>query len=134
MAIDFDTALGIHPHALGLRAQRAEILAGNLANSDTPGYKARDIDFNEMLGRVRLETSQGAQTLIKTHAQHIGEPLTLTDFDLKYRIPDQPSIDNNTVDPQRENSAFSENAMQYLTSLRFISGRFKGMIGALKGE
>lgn len=130
MSLSFDKALGIHADALQLRSRRLELLASNLANADTPNYKARDIDF-----RAALSQAQGGGLgLMRTHASHLpvqgggigGEPL--------YRIPNQPSLDGNTVDAQLEKAAFSENAVQYQASLDFLNSRFRGLRTALKGE
>jgi len=129
MPISFDSALGIHAKALPLRARRAEMLASNIANADTPGYKARDIDF-----RAALNQAQSASRLQTTHPNHIatagsgGNPETL------YRVPSQSSLDGNTVDAQLEKAAFAENALRYQASLSFLDGKFKGLKAALKGE
>lgn len=129
--IDFDKALGVHVQALDAYSQRAKILASNIVNSDTPGFKARDIDFRSVLAQktnqsVRLET---------TEFDHMSDPGSVgTQATLMYRTPMQPSLDGNTVDSQTEIAAFSENAMRYQATLQFLSGKFKGMIAALRGE
>jgi flagellar basal-body rod protein FlgB len=128
--ISFDKAFGIHDQAVQLRARRAEVLAANMANADTPGYKARDFDFkailkNEMHQPVRLAA---------THAGHIRTDQGLVaSTQMGYRIPQQPSLDGNTVELEREQSAFSENAMRYQASLRFLDGKVKGLMRAIKG-
>ncbi len=134
MALDIDSALGIHPEALRLRARRAEILASNLANADTPGYKARDIDF-----KAALSQAQGAvqgTTLARTEPGHMGGVggVGLPGGPLLYRNPSQPSLDGNTVDVQSEQAAFAENAVHYQASLRFLNDRIKGLLTAIKGE
>lgn len=129
MPISFDSALGIHPQALAIRAQRAEILASNIANADTPGYKARDIDFKSILGNVGFQNSTA---LRRTHPQHIQISSAETSAELLYRTPDQPSLDGNTVDIHREKSAFAENAFRYQASLQFLSNKFKGMMTVLR--
>ena len=131
MALDLDKALGIHAQALVLRARRAEVLAANLANADTPGYKARDLDFRNALARAR-EGADGAALRV-THPRHLGgaEP---PGGELLYRLPLQPSVDGNTVDSQVEKAAFMENAVQYQATLSFLGGRFKGLLTAIKGE
>lgn len=133
MPISFDSALGIHPHALTLWSQRAEVLTANLANADTPGYKARDIDFKAALQQVQ---GQGAAlSLEATHAGHLPSSAgRLPGGEALYRIPSQASIDGNTVDSQVEHSKFMQNALQYQASLDFLNGRFKGLVSALKGE
>lgn len=131
MPISFDSALGIHAQALAVRSERAELLASNLANSDTPGYKARDIDFRAALAQVQGDNSGRLHT---TNKSHIALPENNAMFNTQYRVPAQASLDGNTVDPNIEKSAFAENAMRYQASLTFLDGKFKGLIAALKGE
>ncbi len=131
MALSFDKALGIHADALRVRSSRLELLASNLANADTPHYKARDIDFRAALNDARQDRGV---TLVRTHASHITDGTADSNLDIKYRVPTQPSLDGNTVDPQLENAVFSENAIQYQASLNFLSDRFSGLRKALKGE
>jgi flagellar basal-body rod protein FlgB len=127
-----DQAFGIHEQALKLRAYRSEVLASNLANADTPGYKARDMDFAQIL---RGEQHKAPQ-LAATNARHIssGGPAIAQDVPLGYRIPLQPSTDGNTVDAEQEQMAFSRNAMEYQASLSFIDGRIKGLLSAIRGD
>jgi flagellar basal-body rod protein FlgB len=136
MSSVLDNYLGLNQQALKIHSRRAEILAGNLANADTPNFKARDIDFKAALQQVQMDSPQA--TLRTTHANHIatgGSQASSVDSilgELKYRIPGQPSIDGNTVDPLREKSAFMENAMLYQTNMRFLSGKIKSLKAALK--
>lgn len=129
--MNFDDAFGIHPRALLLRSQRAEVIAANLANADTPGYKARDFDFQkalnqEMQGLVRVHT---------THQRHIQpDPGLVPEAQMLYRSPMQPSLDGNTVDTEREHTAFSANAIEYQASLGFLNGKISGLRKALRGE
>lgn len=130
-SINFSNALGIHPSAMLLRASRAEILANNLANSDTPGYKARDINFQAVLaGEVASHDSLGMN---RTQSGHLSGRRK-ADEDLLYRNPSQPSIDGNTVDTQIEQAIYSRNALSYNASFEFLSSKFKGMKGAIRGE
>jgi flagellar basal-body rod protein FlgB len=126
-----DKLFGIHAQAVQLRARRSEILAANMANADTPGYKARDFDFNAML---RNEMQRPVR-LAATHSGHIqtGQQL-VTGTELRYRIPNQASLDGNTVEIDREQSEFSENAMRYQASLRFLDGKISGLRRAIKGQ
>ncbi|AEF99462.1 flagellar basal body rod protein FlgB [Methylomonas methanica] len=130
MAINFDNALGIHPQALALREKRSEILAANLANVDTPDYKAKDLDFKSVLS----QTMDKAGRMERTQAGHLSGPQTLLGADLLYRNPQQPSLDGNTVEAHIEQSKYAENAVQYQASLRFINGRFSGLMSAIRGE
>lgn len=131
MPITFDSALGIHQNALAVWAHRAELLASNLANADTPGYKARDVDFKSALADVQAGKNDG---LSITHTDHMQSPLSVDGMELLYRIPNQPSVDGNSVDSQMEKSAFAENALHYQASLSFLNGKFKGLLAAIKGE
>ena len=137
MAISFDKALGIHEHALNARVKRAEVLANNLANADTPGFKARDIDFQSMMAQAQQEVS-GVQ-MEGTHPSHYGLSqhggTTATGREqLLYRNPHQPSIDGNTVDAQQEQSRFMRNAMDYQASFQFLNSKFTGLSKAIKGD
>ena len=114
MSISFDKALGIHEQALGFRAQRAEVLANNIANADTPNYKARDLDFASVLAAQSDKTQNGTFALNKTNTRHIeAQGLSSGDESLQYRTPMQPSIDQNTVDAQLEQSNYAENAVNF---------------------
>ena len=134
MPISFDSALGIHDKAINMRSQRAELLASNIANSDTPGYKARDIDFKSALANVQATNSNMSNRLQVTNSNHIQTTSMSGATEIQYRTPNQPSLDGNTVDTQLEKAAFAENAMRYEASLTFLSGKFKGLMTALKGE
>ena len=134
MPISFDSALGIHDKALIVRSHRAELLASNIANSDTPGYKARDIDFKAALENAQASNSQTGNRLEVTHSNHIQTSSTPVAAEAMYRVPHQASLDGNTVDTQMEKSAFAENALRYEASLTFLGGKFKGLMTALKGE
>ena len=134
MPLDIDSAFGIHAQAMQLRSRRAELLAANLANADTPNYKARDVDFKAV-----LQEAAGAQSggqLRVTHDRHMAHPRPEgpADGSVAYRVPEQPSLDGNTVDPQVEKAAFLQNAVSYQASLRFLDGRVRGLLGALRGE
>lgn len=126
-----DNLFGIHATALKLRASRAELLAANIANADTPNFKARDIDFKQAL---RLAANNSGD-MVTTNARHITSAGTSKmGAEIMYRIPSQPSLDGNTVDLQTERSAFLENAMMYQASLRFLNGKISGLITAIRGE
>ncbi|MCB1749222.1 MAG: flagellar basal body rod protein FlgB [Gammaproteobacteria bacterium] len=125
----FDDALGIHASAVALRVRRAEILAANLANADTPGYQARDLDF-----RAALAAAAGPEVLARTQAGHLGAGGGSADYALQYRQPLHASIDQNTVDVQAERAAFLDNAVRYQASMTFLNGRIAGLVSALRGE
>ncbi len=126
-----DNAFGIHEQALKIRSYRAELLASNMANADTPGFKARDIDFKQLL---KGETVKQIQ-IKTTHQNHISTATNgLSPAHLQYRIPSQPSLDGNTVDMQQEKSAFAANALEYQASLGFLNGKIKGLKQAIRGD
>jgi flagellar basal-body rod protein FlgB len=131
---NLDDTLGIHEIALKLRAQRMELLSSNLANADTPNYKARDIDFRNVLAEYQTETPAQGTTLRTTNARHLGGDGGAPVGDAQYRNPLQPSIDGNTVDPQIEKAKFMENALQYQATLSFIDGRIKTLRKAIRGD
>jgi flagellar basal-body rod protein FlgB len=132
MAISFDKALGVHQYALEARVKRAEVLANNLANADTPGFKARDVDFRSMMQRA--EQTVNGLGMSKTNEAHIDSTTGGRDSSLLYRTPYQPSVDGNTVDAQQEQARFMRNAMDYQASFQFLSSKFAGLTKALKGE
>ena len=126
-----DKAFGIHAQALQFRAQRSAVLASNIANAATPGFQARDYDFRSALQgasnqmNVQLDTSR---------AGHITATTEKSFGDLLYRVPTRSSENNNTVEAEVEQSAFSENALRYQASLRFLSGSISGLRKAIRGE
>lgn len=131
MATSIDDALGIHPKALSTAQRRTEILGANLANADTPNYKARDIDFEGAM-RAELGRQQGLQ-MTRTNAGHQG-PRGAASGDIQYRVPNQPSIDGNTVDAAEEQTRFAENTMRYMASLDFVEGTFEKLKKAVRGQ
>ncbi len=132
MSFSFDSYLGVHQPALHLRAKRAQVLASNLANVDTPHFKARDINFTDALKSASM--GPGARAMRATHAKHIQPEQFISGYELKYRNPYQDSLDGNTVEHQVEMAAYSDNAMRYLASLRFVSGKFNTLRTAIKGQ
>jgi flagellar basal-body rod protein FlgB len=132
MPINFESALGIHEKALYLRDKRTEIIANNIANADTPGFKARDINFQSVLS---AQTSGASKSdLFRSNAGHMAASTPATEVTLSYRVPSQPSLDGNTVDEQSENAAFARNAIEHQASFQFLNGKFTGLIKALRGE
>ncbi|ENM2865274.1 flagellar basal body rod protein FlgB [Citrobacter koseri] len=131
-----DAALRFQQEALNLRAQRQEVLAANIANADTPGYQARDMDFASELKKVMVRGREeaGGIALKLTSAQHIpAQTVASPSVDLLYRIPDQPSLDGNTVDMDRERTQFADNSLKYQTGLTVLGGQIKGMMNVLQG-
>lgn len=112
-----DSLFGVHGAALEVRSQRMGVLASNIANASTPGFKAQDVDFHKALAAV--ESTGGAASITSA---------------LQYRVPSQPSLDGNTVELATEQTAFAENAVAYQTTLSFLNGRISQITRALKGE
>jgi flagellar basal-body rod protein FlgB len=126
-----DNVFGIHEQALRLRSRRSEVLASNLANAETPGYKARDFDFRAMLTK---EVQQPVR-MAATHAGHQRPDGGLVaSTQMGYRTPQQPSLDGNTVEVEREQAQFSANALSYQATMRFLDGKIKGLRLAIKGQ
>jgi len=134
MAISFDKALSIHPDSMLIRSRRAEILATNIANADTPGYKAKDIDFASELKAAKLNQQHG-NTMVRTHEKHIAGGSKFAGDSEMFRVPNQPDTgDENSVDIQVERNLYTQNAMEYQASLQFLGGRFKGLNKALGSQ
>ena len=135
MTSAIDKHLGVHAQALTLRSQRTELLAANLANADTPGYRARDIDFKAALAQAGGNAQQGVH-LQTTNAAHIGPKMAngAPAPELKYRNPLAPSLDGNTVDAQLEQAAFAENTVRYQATLQFLNSKFRGLMTAITGQ
>ncbi len=130
MTINFENALGIHPEALKLRERRSEVLAANLANADTPNYKAVDLDFKSVLQK----TKDSSLRLETTQPNHIRPSKLALNGELLYRNPNQPSLDGNTVETHVEQAKYAENGVQYQASLRFLNGDFSSLKTAIRGE
>ncbi|AEF55831.1 flagellar basal body rod protein FlgB [Marinomonas posidonica] len=130
MAISFAGAFAGHDKALEFRSARAAILANNIANADTPNYKARDVSFDaafsDEMKRLQLQGTNDR------HFAHAAE--SDVSGDLLYRNPEQPSLDGNTVDMQREQAEYAQNSMQFDTSFMFLDRKISGMRKALTGN
>lgn len=133
-----ESIFGIHEQALKIRTERAELLANNLANEDTPNFKAKDIDFRKALQDASGQMNSQYQTeMRKTNPGHIdgdSNGFSSTSQYLMYRQSTQPSLDGNTVEAHIEKAQFMENAMQQQATLEFINGKISGIRGALRGE
>ena len=130
MPTNLDAALGVHARALQLRGQRSQLLASNLANAETPGYKARDIDFAQALQKA---TDSQRQELRTSHPRHMQHENT-TSPEVKYREPLHASLDGNTVEGEQEKAAFAENAIRYQASLLLLNRRLSGLRSALRDQ
>lgn len=131
MSISLDKAFGLPAQALELRAKRTQLLASNIANADTPHYKARDFDFSNALHQIRADNA----TVRTTHAHHIKPGgLSVGNSTIQYRVPANPSLDGNTVELDRERTRFAENTLEYQAALQFLGARIRSLLGAIKGE
>ena len=143
-----DSLFGIHEQALLLRGERTAVLAANLANADTPGYKARDINFASVLAgeEASLPLAAPRGGAVGSAATGMNSPVSIGTEDgsalggvldgsqLQYRVPYQPSADGNTVEAQVEQAAFAENTVRYQASLMFITRRVQALEAALTGS
>lgn len=141
MFANLTSGLDFHSKALVLRADRQRILAGNIANADTPGFTARDLNFKEAMGvatdgrtdaRLALQTS--GSSLATTHTRHLGTSASANERNLGYSVSSQPSVDGNSVDLDRERANFADNAIRYESTLRFINGHSKTLLSAIQGQ
>ncbi len=130
MRVSLDNEFALHGAALALESQRSEILAGNLANIETPGYQARDIDYQSIMQSVAhsLQTTSTSATAQTTSAVELGSD------DLLYRIPYQTTQDGNTAELGPEQTRFDQNAMAFKTSLRFMNYTIAGIKEAISGD
>ena len=123
-----DKALGMHEQALGVRSKRMEVLSRNIANADTPAFKAQDIDFRQVLKETE---STAMQT---THTNHIGQGEDGSPGGLKYRVPFNVAFDGNTVELSVEQAKFGQSAADYQTTLSILENRIGGIRKALRGD
>lgn len=135
-----DGALRFHQEVLNLRAERQQVLANNIANADTPHFKARDFDFAKVLSSTLNEGRQAERggmmsQLVTTSSRHLQSQLDQREaITLAYRVPEQPSLDGNTVDMDRERTEFADNAVKYQASLAFLKDRLQGLKSAMQPE
>lgn len=149
MLNQLSTQFDFHAEALKLRSERQRVLASNIANADTPGYAARDVDFKSALanavrdvpGASQLPSIAGQSTLSTTNAAHVSIPtmaLNATgrkgETPLTYRQPTQGALDANSVDMDIERASFADNTVRYEASLRFLNGQIKTMNLAVTGQ
>lgn len=133
MIESLDTLFQFHQNALNLRAFRQQLLASNIANADTPGYKARDIDFAAALRDATSGQAVPAVSLRASNDRHLAGATQEEPAAALYRSPQQPSIDGNTVDMDVERNRFAENAVHYDANLTFLNSQIKLMLAALQG-
>jgi len=134
VASKIDNALSFQQRALGLRAYRQQVLASNIANADTPNFKAKDFDFTTALQSAVAGRSEGSLTVSKTNPAHLSGTAESAPVRLMYRTPAQSSVDGNTVEMDVERSQFSENAIQYEAGVTFITHQLKMLSLAVQGQ
>jgi flagellar basal-body rod protein FlgB len=138
MSNTIDQALKFQQTALNLRAQRGQLLASNIANADTPHYKARDLDFKSALqsamGAQGTAAAGNAVALKTTSARHLQTGGGGLPVDAKYRTEQQSAVDGNTVNLDVERAQFAENALQYEAGITFINGTLKTLQTAINGQ
>ncbi len=130
--------LDFQARALMLRGERQRVIASNIANADTPGYVARDVDFASSLKAATGQLA-AASTVRATHAGHIGSDAPSLNGGrvgaaMVYATPAQVNLDRNTVDMDRERAAFADNAVKYEATLRFINAAVRTQLSAITGQ
>ena len=126
-------ALRYHSTALTLRSQRQQVLAANIANADTPGYKAADFDFGKALSNAIGPAAGNPPRLAATAAGHLPPLAGSGAPTIQYRMPSQSSVDGNTVEMDAERAQFADNAIRYEASLRLLNGQIKSLMSAITG-
>ena len=137
MFANLTSGLDFHSKALVLRAERQRIIAGNIANADTPGFTSRDLNFKDAMGTAtsgRLGLQSSASSLQTTHQRHLGSAGGSSERHLAYAVQSAPSVDGNSVDLDRERANFADNSIRYESTLRFINGHSKTILSAIQGQ
>ena len=139
--------LKFHGEALALRAERQQVLASNIANVDTPNFKARDFDFGQALRQATIGQATAGRVVTASASASTASgaapawlPLKTSGAaaaaspQLAWRTPEQPSIDGNTVDLDRERASFADNSLRYEATFRFINGNVRNLLSAIRGD
>ena len=130
MAIEFSKNFELHARGMQLRGQRAEVIASNIANADTPGYKAKGMDFQKAMQQA---SQQQQMSMSRTNAKHF-DVRTESNSNVSFRTPDQPDTgDGNTVDVQVERNLYLENSIEYQAGVQFLTGSIKAMKNVISG-
>jgi flagellar basal-body rod protein FlgB len=129
---------GFHADAMQLREQRLKLIASNLANADTPGYQAQDMDFTAAMdaaNRQRQGLPPTGTGLVATHENHLSDAIDTGRLPFQYtRQAAQPSLDGNTVDPDAERAAYGRAALEYRASMSFFESKVRGLLTAITGQ
>jgi flagellar basal-body rod protein FlgB len=146
MGSSIDGYLGVHAQALSLESRRTELLAANIANADTPNYKARDLDFKASLASaagsggiagaapLQLRTPHSSVTAANIPITPVAGNAAGAEPAVLYRVPTAPALDGNTVDEQLEQGAFAENSVRYQATLTLLSGKLRALMTAITGQ
>ena len=134
MSNSIDSYLGVHARALSVEARRTELLAANIANADTPHFKARDLDFKAALADAGAMGPGALQLQAPNGSHQSGALASSLDSALRYRNPTAPALDGNTVDEHLEQAAFAENSVRYQATLTLLSGKFRALMTAITGQ
>ena len=131
MAIGFDKGFELHAQGMQLRAQRAEVIASNIAKADIPGYKAKGMDFHKAMQQASQQQQQMGMS--KTNAKHFDVRSDINN-NVSFRTPDQPDTgDGNTVDVQVERNLYLENSLEYQAGVQFLNGKIKALKNVISG-
>jgi len=134
MAGKLDEVFAFHENALRLRGQRQQLLASNIANADTPNYKAKDLDFGKAMQSALSQGRSASQVaLAKTNPGHLSAELSAQMPNTFLRKPSQNNLDGNTVDMDVERNNFVENSMHYEADVNFAQNEIKGLLAVLQG-
>lgn len=135
MAINFDNAFGIHQYSIGIRARRSAMLSSNIANGDTPGYKAKDIDFKSELNNAMSSVNKHVNLNITDSRHQFAQSKLSSDGSVLFRTGNQPDVgDGNTVDMEVERNLFMKNSLEYQASLNFLNSKISSLRKAIKGQ
>lgn len=134
MVNKIDQFMGFHEAALSIRGQRQQMLASNIANADTPNYKARDIDFSAAMTQALNRSAGVATELTKTSGSHLNPQGSVDGSAPLYRSSIQGSVDGNTVDMDVERNQFTDNAIRYEASLTILNMQIRNILSAIQGQ
>ena len=129
MAISLDNQFALRLHSLQIAEHRLQLLAGNVANADTPGYQARDLDFRSAMQKA----DSGQMHMATTQNGHINIGQNASPGRVQYRVPTQPTLDGNTVDSQLEAASIGETTIRYQATLTFLNQKIQGLMSAISG-
>jgi flagellar basal-body rod protein FlgB len=133
MTSKLDNHFLFHTQALNVRTERQQLIAANIANADTPHYKARDVDFGQALQAALAGRGAAGLEVARTAPGHLSSASNAASMPLFFRGEAQSAVDGNTVDMDVERAQFADNAIRYEAGLTFVTGRFKGLLDAMQG-